>query len=941
MMPALLLPLALVAPTSARETTVVVDVIDPARLSPDLVDEALEWAAGISPEDATSVRLDARLPDGTVVPVEELLQAHKPVAPPPQSTGGVAAPKGPAADHPGEGTGALAGKTVYLSQCHGWIWYDSLGRFSTQRGNLYNTVEDFHNPEGADAYLVRYLENAGAHVITMRERDHNPQMAVVDNADAAFSTIGTVSAGGAGWGRGTTWAYGDNPFSAGDTVRLAPGSSASATWSVSVPEDGEYAVYISYSAASDQARDAAVTLEHPGGTIPHTLDQTVHGGTWTYLDTLWLPAGDSLTVTLSGDATAWVSADAVRIGGGTGDVTRNGTTTGRPRWEEGAILYNQWNGAPTSVYDPYGERDGSDPSTRSRFAAWAHPSGEDAVYLSWHSNAGGGTGTSTYTYEGSSGPAVEGSVSLGTLVQDEIVDAVRALWDSDWTDRGHRTAAFSEVSPYHNPEMPAALVELAFHDHPYDVEYLKHPQFRRDASRAMARGIVRYFADRDGTAPQFLPEPPVSAAVTHEDGELVVTWEAGPSGDPFGDAATGYRVYTSHDGRSWDNGVDVAAPPYVLDIAPGEARYVRVSATNTGGESFPTEVLGARKMPGGVPPVLVVSAFDRLDTFLLPLVDVPVLGELKRMVTPSSVNPFDTVARHGRGLDLAGWYFDGTSDEALERIDLSAYRAVVWPAGEESTTDESISSAQQAVLREYVEGGGTLLVSGSEVLWDLDYLGSADDQAFAAEVLGATMAEDDADTYLAVGEPVLDGIVIDFSTDDGAPYDADYPDVLDTSGTVLARYDTGGIAAALSEVGAGAVVHFGFPIETIGDEAVRADVLDLTLRQLVPDWEEPDDIDDPGDTGTPSTDTGSPVTDDDSGAADNDLSNADGPGEAVDLDKVGGCGCATGSPSGATAAMWALVGLLGLARRRQAAGSAQSPKVSTEDSVTTGSGAKQ
>ena len=36
--------------------------------------------------------------------------------------------------------GGLSGKAVYLSQCHGWIWFDSLGRFSTQRGNLHDTV---------------------------------------------------------------------------------------------------------------------------------------------------------------------------------------------------------------------------------------------------------------------------------------------------------------------------------------------------------------------------------------------------------------------------------------------------------------------------------------------------------------------------------------------------------------------------------------------------------------------------------------------------------------------------------------------------------------------------------------------------------------------------------------------------------------------------------
>ena len=51
---------------------------------------------------------------------------------------------------------------MYLSQCHGWLYFESLSGFSTQRGNLYDTVEDLHNPEGADQYLTRYLENAGS-----------------------------------------------------------------------------------------------------------------------------------------------------------------------------------------------------------------------------------------------------------------------------------------------------------------------------------------------------------------------------------------------------------------------------------------------------------------------------------------------------------------------------------------------------------------------------------------------------------------------------------------------------------------------------------------------------------------------------------------------------------------------------------------------------------
>ena len=103
--------------------------------------------------------------------------------------------------------------------------------------------------------------------------------------------------------------------------------------------------------------------------------------------------------------------------------------------------------------------------------------------------------------------------------------------------------------------MPAALIELAFHDHSYDVELLKEPGFRRDTSRAMYRAVLRYFAERDGITPVYLPEPPVELALVHNtEGKLELSWSPGPSDYPYGDEATQYTVYTSTDGRARDNG---------------------------------------------------------------------------------------------------------------------------------------------------------------------------------------------------------------------------------------------------------------------------------------------------------------------------------------------------------------------------------------------------
>ncbi len=874
-------------------------VLDPATAAdPDAVDAALEAAVGRLPPGAAGVSVMVRDRDGAVRP---LLREVPRV--PEREPWAARRPRVAPVDLPGAAEGALSGKAVYLSQCHGWLWYDSLDAFSTQRPLLYDTVEDFHNPEGMDQFLARYLENAGARVYTVKERDLQEHAAVVDDGDPGYAEEGAgFEDGEPGFSDAGPWDYGDNPFDSGTTRRFPAAGGGVARWQPDIPVDGEYAVYVSWDAAADRAPDAHYRITHPGGVIDRRFDQTVHGSTWQYVETLWLPAGPSLTVELIGDsdcADCTLSADAVRVGGGMLDVRRHGEVPDRPRWEGAAVYHVQFNGAPTSVYDPYEDGHGSDPSSRSRWAAWEHPAGEDAVYVSWHSNAGGGTGTATYTYDGSSYAKVEGSDELGDLLQDEIVNAVRALWDGDWTDRGRQEAAFSELNPGHDDEMPAALVELAFHDDPDDVALLKDPAFRRDAARAMARAVVRYFAEKDGVEPRFQPEPPVALAVRHDaDGRLRVTWEPGPAGDPYGDAAEDYVLQTSADGRAWDGGTVVDGTEAVLDAAPGEAVYVRVAARNAGGLSFPSEVVGGRRSSEGWTPVLVVPAFDRFEASLLPWEDVEGLGEVVRFRAPR-VNPRDIAATVGRSVDAAGYPFDTASDEAFDELvasgELDRYGLVIWLAGEESSHDDAMSPAQRDALRAFVEGGGALFASGAEILWDLDEKGDADDQAFCEEVLGARLAADDAGTTVAEGAGLLDGVPLDFSelegvTGGGAPYPVEYPDVLASDREVIATYAGGDPAGVIGE----GVALLGFPFECVGDEAARAEAAARLLPALLPDYVPPED--EALDTGTPDT-----------GATDTGGAGGVGVTPPGRYEEPGGCGCATGR-----AAPWRPLALLAL-----------------------------
>ena len=384
----------------------------------------------------------------------------------------------------GETSGVLSGKAIHISQCHGWMYFDSLGSF-TQRGVHFSTVEDFHNPEGSNQFsfntwkmlVLKYLQFARE--ITTPTKISQIMM-VLDTPKREVGLQMDRSA----LQREVHIPMGKT-LELGTTRVFSATGGGIATWIPDVPRSGYYNVYVSWDSEPDTSSMAHYRIHHKGGIIDRYFDQRIHGSTWQYAERLWLEQGvDSLKIELIGDSGepgSNVIADAVRIGGGMEDVYFNGMTTQRPRWESAALYYTQYNGAPTSIYGT----SSSDPASRSKWAAWEHPSTEDAVYLSWHSNACGtgdecsARGTSTHHYNNTSS-----TQTYAQYVQDALVDALGKNWDSTWNDRGVVENNFAEVNPSYNAEMPSILVEMAFHNNEIDAGYLKEPLFRKDASKS-------------------------------------------------------------------------------------------------------------------------------------------------------------------------------------------------------------------------------------------------------------------------------------------------------------------------------------------------------------------------------------------------------------------------------------------------------------------------
>jgi len=782
--------------------------------------------------------------------------------------------------------GALAGKTVYVSAGHGWTWVDSLTSWRTQRGNTHDLVEDFISAETVDQFLLRYLLNMGAHVVPVRESDLNANLDIVDESfgDGRFVVEGDpalVDEKTGGYGLvSTPIAGGENPFTAGAalTFDASAQETARVSWTFAVPEDGEYNVYIGYVQAADRASDAHYIVNHAGGDTHFYVDQRRHGSTWVLLGRFYFEMGiapERGSIVLandSADAPATLSIDAVRIGGGVGVIDRGGGANGRPMFENNARYNAQLSGAPSTVYD-YSSTDGNDDvGTRSRFSAWDHEDGEDAVYIAWHTNAPDpARGTSSFAYGPSAyGPlsefsGVPGSLELMDAVHTELVADIRAGWQSDWQDRAQHTAYFGEVNPSHNPEMPAALFEIAFHDTAADADALRDPRFRRLAARAMAQGVARYFAERDGRAVVLAPEPPTAPMIAHgaSAGTLDISWRP-PAVDPGGgDEATGYVVYLSGDGRGFDSGQVVDDERLTIASPGGSEVYVRVTAVNDGGESFPSPVVGARVAGAAGARVLVVGGFDRIDRAMLIPEDLSAysLATIERGFV-DRINDGSHAARHGAAIAGADVSFDGVHADVVAAgdIDLSRYDVVDWFLGEESAADDPLGDAERQAIEGFVGGGGSLLLSGTEVAWALVDQGLA--PSFYPDVLRASFVADDADSYALVGSaaPFADIGPLRFDDAGLGSYDADSPDVLspEDSGAVVLRYE--------SEAGAGAatlwsdangtqhVLVFGFPFETLSGAAERADVMARVLDQfgvepdepLAPDGGAGDDDDDGG-----------------------------------------------------------------------------------------------
>lgn len=239
----------------------------------------------------------------------------------------------------------MEGDIVALWHSHGR--YFKNGCWQWQRPLLYQTVEDMFPMTYILPYAVPMLENAGAYVLLPRERDINPHEVIVDNdinpegeiySQPFYKEMSAAKKWSTGSEEGFIYDLPDfrdteNPFENGtyrQTTTVKGGTPSVAAWYADIPEDGEYAVYVSYKSLPESTEDAHYTVNYSGGSREFRVNQKMGGGTWIYLGTFPFEAGYSDTepvVTLSNlsgkHADRIVTADAIKIGGGMGNIARS------------------------------------------------------------------------------------------------------------------------------------------------------------------------------------------------------------------------------------------------------------------------------------------------------------------------------------------------------------------------------------------------------------------------------------------------------------------------------------------------------------------------------------------------------------------------------------------------------------------------------------------
>lgn len=696
-------------------------------------------------------------------------------------------------DVPHDITEGLQNRHLSLWASHGRYYDVKNGVWKWQRPKLFGTTEDLFTQTIVVPYLIPMLENAGAVVFTPRERAWQKEEVIVDNDGSKRNYIEATSHGRwkdapmAGFAyHDTAYVDNENPFMAG-TARMVKTTNSKSRYSLAsyqpdFPKSGRYAVYVSYQTVDNSIDNAEYTVWHKGERTVFHVNQRMGGGTWVYLGTFEFDKGYSefnrVTLTNQSNQSGVVTTDAVRFGGGMGNIRRGETVSGLPRAIEGARYYAQWAGMPYSVYsgrmgtDDYAD-DINVRSNMTNYLAGGSPFVPDTtglrvpieLSLAIHSDAGiakeenGIIGTlSIFTSNFNEGKLNAG---ISRLASRDFADALLTNISTGlqyqygrWNRRELYDRNYSETRL---PAVPSAILETLSHQNFNDMRYGHDPHFKFTLARIIYKTILRYVNEQHNRSCVVAPLAPENFYIELSKNKARLHWEEVTDLQEPSAEATGYIVYTSQGSADFDNGTYVKGKSHELELEPDMLYHFKVVAVNKGGRSFPSETLSAYYHPGAKKTVMIVNNFHRLSSPAIRTIggekefdinDDPGItyGTTAGWAGLSFVagNEFNYVTTHAKAIASAQEYnIVSASDKVIEdgKVKLKNYPLVDLVLGLERNDGHSLvyyktfTKSMRKTLTDYTRRGGALLVSGAYI--GTDIMGTEEEQ-FVSETLKCT-----------------------------------------------------------------------------------------------------------------------------------------------------------------------------------------------------------
>ena len=315
---------------------------------------------------------------------------------------------------------------------------------------------------------------------------------------------------------------------------------------------------------------------------------------------------------------------------------------------------------------------------------------------------------------------------------------------------------------------------------------------------------------------QYSTRRPEILSAVNSGGKHLLTWKCDTT------HVAGYRLYQSTDGSTWTRLLDESTLKTPTASVSGTEPCVSYRVTSVIDSTGSPESDWSNAVTAGVGTasgtVLIIDGFSR-ET-----------GSWRGPGHCFAVSYGMSIAASGYSIETAKRsLIDGQS------ISLQAYKGVIWIAGDQSTLDTVINKAERDALKQYLEGGGCLLITGSEIGWALVPNGSLESRKFYNDYLRAAYVADNAGSNAALG--TSSSLFKDYQgISFGQRYAEDYPDEIGASGSILCMKYANGKGAGVSYSGVfgassveGKMVYLAFPLETIADESIFSGVVTAAL----------------------------------------------------------------------------------------------------------------